>query len=96
MSYYLFSEIMIYVSSQLLPRPYNYQNLEEMRTSLRHIGSIISQKGTPRATGPYIVALTGNGNVSQGALSLLQELPIKMITLDALEGLATSTGKICA
>ena len=64
-----------------------------MRRSLRNIGDIISQHGSPKETGPYIVALTGNGNVSQGALNLLKELPIKQVLVKDLEKLATSPGQ---
>lgn len=74
----------------LLPRPYHHSSLEELRNSMRRIGSIISERGMPEATGPCIIALTGNGNVSQGALSLLQELPIKQIEARDLAKVATS------
>lgn len=63
-----------------------------MRQSLRDVGAIISQKGAPKETGPYIIALTGNGNVSQGALDLLKELPIRHVTVAELARLATSPG----
>lgn len=39
------------------------------------------------------MALTGNGNVSQGALSLLEELPIKQVRVNDLEKLAISPGQ---
>ncbi|CAG8733064.1 11885_t:CDS:2, partial [Acaulospora colombiana] len=77
----------------LLPRPYHHRSLEDLRQSLRNIGKIISERGTPKETGPYIVALTGNGNVSQGALSLLNELPLKHIRAEDLPTLATSKGR---
>lgn len=74
----------------LLPRPYHHRGLEDLRQSLRNIGNIISEQGTPKETGPYIVALTGNGNVSQGALSLLKELPLEHIRAEDLPTLTTS------
>ncbi|KAG8832376.1 hypothetical protein FRC17_001423 [Serendipita sp. 399] len=74
----------------LLPRPYNHRGLEDLRKSLRDIGSIIKEFGTPPATGPYIIALTGNGNVSQGALNLLHELPLKHMPAKDLKALATN------
>lgn len=74
----------------LLPRPYNHRDLGALRQSLQDVGAIISQKGAPKETGPYVIALTGNGNVSQGALDLLKELPIRHVTVAELSKLATS------
>lgn len=76
----------------LLPRPYNHRDLKALRQSLRDVGALISQYGAPEPTGPYIVALTGSGNVSQGALDLLKELPIRHVQVADLPRLASSPG----
>ncbi|KAF8530178.1 Saccharopine dehydrogenase-domain-containing protein [Hysterangium stoloniferum] len=58
-----------------LPRPYMSGSIEKMRQSLRDVGDHISERGTPSSTGPFVIAVTGNGNVAQGAMSVLRELP---------------------
>ncbi|KAJ1303925.1 hypothetical protein OPQ81_008336 [Rhizoctonia solani] len=59
-----------------LPRPYAHPSLDDMRASLRQVGKYISIAGTSPALGPFVVAVTGNGNVAQGALDMLKELPV--------------------
>ncbi|KIM44362.1 hypothetical protein M413DRAFT_443357 [Hebeloma cylindrosporum] len=71
------------------PRPYALPTLDKLRESLRHIGSSISQHGTPPELGPFVIGLTGTGQVAQGCLSMLKELPIEMIPVDQLENLMT-------
>ncbi|KDQ17415.1 hypothetical protein BOTBODRAFT_105760 [Botryobasidium botryosum FD-172 SS1] len=73
-----------------LPRPYSHFTLAQMRASLRSIAEKIGKNGMPRATGPYIIAVTGNGNVATGALDLLSELPVSYITAAELPELVAN------
>jgi alpha-aminoadipic semialdehyde synthase len=41
------------------PRPHSVPSLEEARTQLRSIGSLIASNGTPPALGPFVIGLTG-------------------------------------
>ncbi|KEP50673.1 putative saccharopine dehydrogenase (NADP+, L-glutamate-forming) [Rhizoctonia solani 123E] len=59
-----------------LPRPYAHPSLADMRASLRSVGKHISDAGTSPALGPFVVAVTGNGNVAMGALDMAKELPV--------------------
>ncbi|CAE6438833.1 unnamed protein product [Rhizoctonia solani] len=59
-----------------LPRPYAHPSLDDMRASLRRVGKHISSGGTSPALGPFVIAVTGNGNVARGALDMLKELPV--------------------
>ncbi|KAF8674597.1 Saccharopine dehydrogenase C-terminal domain [Rhizoctonia solani] len=59
-----------------LPRPYAHPSLDDMRASLRRVGKHISNAGTSPALGPFVIAVTGNGNVARGALDMLKELPV--------------------
>ena len=61
--------------------------------SLRDIGKFIAEEGTPEPTGPFIIAVTGNGNVAKGALHVLDNLPIKRITVNQLHDLATDPSR---
>jgi len=58
------------------PRPHTLPDLPTIRKSLRAVGENIANYGTPKSLGPFVIGLTGTGNVAQGALSILSELPI--------------------
>ncbi|KAJ7254348.1 Saccharopine dehydrogenase-domain-containing protein [Mycena haematopus] len=66
------------------PRPHTLPSLDKLRASLREIGQRIANEGTPRKLGPFIVGLTGTGNVTNGCLSMLAELPIERISVQDL------------
>lgn len=72
-----------------LPRPYSHPSLDDMRRSLRSVGEIISSRGMPKSTGPFVIAVTGNGNVATGALDLLKELPTCFVKAQDLPGLVS-------
>lgn len=63
---------------------YTYDSLEEARTVIRGIGEEIAEKGLPAALSPMVVGFTGYGNVSQGAQSILDLLPVKEISPEEL------------
>ncbi|KAH6904845.1 Saccharopine dehydrogenase-domain-containing protein [Coprinopsis sp. MPI-PUGE-AT-0042] len=69
------------------PRPHSVPSLDEARTQLRSIGSLIASTGTPPALGPFVIGLTGRGQVSQGCLSMLSELPIQNVRVQDLDAL---------
>ncbi|KAJ6508932.1 Saccharopine dehydrogenase-domain-containing protein [Mycena sanguinolenta] len=66
------------------PRPHTLPSLDKLRASLHEIGQRIANEGTPRKLGPFIVGLTGTGNVTNGCLSMLAELPIENISVKDL------------
>ncbi|KAL5513968.1 hypothetical protein ACEPAG_2729 [Sanghuangporus baumii] len=66
------------------PRPHT-GSLPLLLALLQRIGDTISTNGTPKSMGPFIVALTGSGQVSAGALySLRETLPIQDVTVKDL------------
>ncbi|KAF5338828.1 hypothetical protein D9758_012081 [Tetrapyrgos nigripes] len=69
------------------PRPHTLPSLSALRASLRAIGTRIANEGTPAALGPFVIGLTGTGNVSQGCLSMLEELPIVHVSVQDLPSL---------
>jgi alpha-aminoadipic semialdehyde synthase len=84
------------VVSKLLPRPYQHRSLEDVLKSLRRIGEFIAEEGTPEPTGPFIIAVTGNGNVAKGALHVLNNLPVRHISIGELHNLAIDpSGQPC-
>ncbi|KDR71797.1 hypothetical protein GALMADRAFT_253543 [Galerina marginata CBS 339.88] len=69
------------------PRPHTLPSLTKLRDALRQIGSVIATQGTPSELGPFIFGLTGKGQVAQGCLSMLAELPIEKVEVADLESL---------
>ncbi|KZO91956.1 hypothetical protein CALVIDRAFT_488223 [Calocera viscosa TUFC12733] len=57
-----------------LPRPFVHSSLSDMRESLRTLGRRIHTEGLPLEAGPLVVAVTGAGQVSTGALDMLKEV----------------------
>ncbi|KAK2465033.1 hypothetical protein APHAL10511_003109 [Amanita phalloides] len=80
------------------PRPHTMPSLAQLRVALREIGAKIIAQGTPKPLGPFLIGLTGNGNVAQGSLSILSELPIQLVSVNDLDTLvrdpSTSLHKI--
>ncbi|KAF8903416.1 Saccharopine dehydrogenase-domain-containing protein [Mucidula mucida] len=66
------------------PRPHSLPSLDHLRAALRGIGTCIATEGTPKALGPFVIGLTGTGNVAKGCLDALSELPIQSIAPDDL------------
>ncbi|SJL06912.1 uncharacterized protein ARMOST_10254 [Armillaria ostoyae] len=69
------------------PRPHTQPSLDHLREALHAIGARIAAEGTPKALGPFIVGLTGTGNVAEGCLSALSELPIVKVAVKDLPAL---------
>lgn len=83
------SHLEIGVASPFLytPRPHTLPSLERLRAALREIGDTISKSGTPPKLGPFVIGLTGRGNVAEGCLFMLSELPIQMVNVADLDDL---------
>ncbi|KAI1789307.1 Saccharopine dehydrogenase-domain-containing protein [Ganoderma leucocontextum] len=80
------------VASPLLwtPRPHTHPSLASIRKTLRDVvGAQIATDGTPKSLGPLVIGVTGNGNVAQGCLDLLKDLPIQLINVDQLRNVVT-------
>ncbi|OAX41805.1 hypothetical protein K503DRAFT_863595 [Rhizopogon vinicolor AM-OR11-026] len=72
------------------PRPHTHPSIPSLRSALRTIGQDIVENGTPKALGPFVIGLTGSGKVSQGCLSILEELPIVNVAVKDLPGLVSN------
>ncbi|KAG8754690.1 hypothetical protein FRC11_006528 [Ceratobasidium sp. 423] len=73
-----------------LPRPYAHPSLDDMRASLQRVSKHISSAGTSPALGPFVIAVTGNGNVARGALDMLKELPVVYVKPKDLPSLVSN------
>ncbi|KAF5331906.1 hypothetical protein D9611_008892 [Ephemerocybe angulata] len=69
------------------PRPHSQPSLAHARKQLRALGELVAAHGTPAPLGPFIIGVTGSGNVARGCLAMLDELPIQHIPVSALDAL---------
>lgn len=67
---------------------YMYRCVADARLDVTRTGQVIMDEGLPRSLGPMIVVITGNGNVSKGALHVLKCLPHEWVKPDALKKLS--------
>ncbi|KAG6909409.1 hypothetical protein DXG01_000710 [Tephrocybe rancida] len=72
------------------PRPHTHPTLQSIRSALKTIAERIKQGGISPALGPFVIGLTGTGNVSQGCLDILSELPIEKVEVSDLHALVTN------
>lgn len=71
-----------------------YVSLEAAKSSLRTAKAEISQNGLPSAIQPLLLVFTGNGNVSQGAQELAQELGVKFLQANEIPSGLHSDGQV--
>ena len=55
----------------LVQPAHNYESLEALKRSLEEVGHIIRDKGFAKELSPFILGITGHGNVSTGAQEVL-------------------------
>ncbi|MDP4267255.1 MAG: bifunctional lysine ketoglutarate reductase /saccharopine dehydrogenase family protein [Bacteroidota bacterium] len=67
-----------------LKQTHNYNSLEEARKVMSELGQEIIEKGLPKELCPFVIGITGYGNVSCGAQDILNLLPTKEISPEEL------------
>ncbi|TFK51437.1 hypothetical protein OE88DRAFT_1718878 [Heliocybe sulcata] len=70
-----------------IPRPTLHPSLPSIRASLKRVGDMIKEGGTPRSVGPIVIGVTGSGKVAQGMLDILEDLPVQRVQVKELERL---------
>ncbi|MHA1211497.1 MAG: bifunctional lysine ketoglutarate reductase /saccharopine dehydrogenase family protein [Candidatus Heimdallarchaeota archaeon] len=70
-----------------------YFDLAEAKEAIKEVNKVIEKDGFPEELCPIVFGFLGYGNVSQGAQSILDILPVKEITPDELEALANNPDK---
>ncbi len=67
-----------------IKRAYEYSSVEKAKEALSQIGTDILTKGLPDSLSPFIIGITGYGNVSNGVQEMLSFLPTKEILPEEL------------
>ncbi len=65
---------------------YKYDSMDDLKKSLVEVGTKIKQKGFEQGISPFIIGITGHGNVSRGVQEVLDTLrPIEIHPKNMLE-----------
>lgn len=67
-----------------IKRAYEYSSIEKAKEALSQIGADILSNGLPPSLSPFIIGITGYGNVSNGVQELLSFFPTKEILPEEL------------
>ena len=67
-----------------IKQSYTYSSLDDAITVIRNAGKRIEKNGLPEQMDPLIIAVTGDGNVSNGAIEILKELPVHELSIEAI------------
>lgn len=67
-----------------LKQAHRYHSLKEARDEISAIGQQIAEEGIPHELRPFVVGISGYGNVSQGVQEILGLLPVKEISPEKL------------
>jgi len=63
---------------------HDYKDLAEAKAAVSQIGEKIRNEGLPESLLPFVIGVTGYGNVSKGAQEIIDLLPVCEITPDEL------------
>ncbi len=64
----------------LLQQTHHYNSLEEAKEAVAAVGEKIKTDGLPEQLSPFVVGITGYGNVSKGAQEILALLPVEEVS----------------
>ncbi len=67
-----------------LKQAHHYNTLREAKDDISAIGQLIAENGIPHELRPFVIGITGYGNVSQGVQEILGLLPVKEISPEKL------------
>ena len=65
-------------------RTLEYSSLADAEQALAGVGKILATGGLPAAAAPLVIGFAGYGNVSQGAQTILRQLPVEEIKPEEL------------
>lgn len=71
-----YKELGIRTPFELIRQSHSYNSLEDARRDISSAGLEIAKHGLPEEISPFIVAVTGYGNVSNGANEIFNLLPV--------------------
>lgn len=78
-----------------LPHVYQVPNLPALKKKMQQVGEEIRTQGLPAQLSPFIVGITGYGNVSRGVQEILDILPIQEVTPTDLPMLSSHASSHC-
>lgn len=70
-----------------IEQAYKYPNLAAAKDAVRKAGRKIREEGLPKEIAPLVIGVAGYGNVGQGTLEVLNELPVIHVDPAGLETL---------
>jgi len=73
---------------EIIRQAHTYPSLEEARKDFSKVGMEILKNGLPEEISPFIIGITGYGNVSGGASEMLNLLPVKEISPEEIPTIA--------
>lgn len=71
-------------SMKKLKQAHQYHSLKEAKDDISAIGQLIAEKGIPHELRPFVIGITGYGNVSGGVQEIVGLLPVKEISPEKL------------
>ncbi len=83
-----YKELGIRTPFEGIRQSHTYNSLEEARKDISEAGMKIVKNGLPEEISPFIVAVTGYGNVSNGAQEIFNLLPVKEISPEQIPFIA--------
>jgi alpha-aminoadipic semialdehyde synthase len=69
-------------------KAHEYKSVADAKKNMKLIGEKIKKDGIPSKISPVIIGILGYGNVSKGAQSILNNLPVEYIEPEALKKIA--------
>lgn len=71
---------------------FHYRDLTHAVADVERVGREIGHHGLPKALSPFIIGITGYGNVSRGAQFVVNHLPTQSVAPEELAGLFSTGG----
>jgi saccharopine dehydrogenase (NAD+, L-lysine forming) len=71
-----YKQLGIQTPFEIIKQSHQYDSLDEARAHISKAGMEIAKHGLPQEITPFIVAVTGYGNVSQGAQEIFNLMPV--------------------
>lgn len=73
-----------------IKQSHNYPSLAEAKKAINEVGLEIMKNGLPKEIHPFIIGVTGYGNVGMGVQEILNLLPSKEISPDEIKNIASN------
>jgi len=75
-----YKELGIEAPFTAINQTHTYNSLEEAKAVVSKVGEIIRKDGLPEQLSPFVVGVTGYGNVAKGAQEILSLLPVEEVS----------------